>query len=171
MAWHRSGDKPLSEPMMVNLLMHICVLYGFYLTNGNLYTRKDCIYIETEPRYFVYQRDIRLIGSRWLPLHGALWSWIIRLLWAYCYGMSASNNSGTLLADHCRGMPCLKTITTCHEMSMSKVSHRLIQHSLELKAKRTPYCKVHGANMEPHLGPTGPRRAPCWPHDPCYLAQ
>ena len=25
MAWHWSGDKPLSEPMMVGLLMHICV--------------------------------------------------------------------------------------------------------------------------------------------------
>ena len=25
MAWHRSGDKPLFEPMMVGLLMHICV--------------------------------------------------------------------------------------------------------------------------------------------------
>ena len=25
MAWRRSGDKPLSEPMMVGLLMHICV--------------------------------------------------------------------------------------------------------------------------------------------------
>ena len=25
MAWCRSGDKPLSEPMMVNLLTHICV--------------------------------------------------------------------------------------------------------------------------------------------------
>ena len=25
MAWHRPGDKPLSEPMMVSLLMHICV--------------------------------------------------------------------------------------------------------------------------------------------------
>ena len=24
---------------------------------------------------------------------------------------------------------------------------------------------LHGA----HLGPTGPRWAPCWPHDPCYL--
>ena len=24
MAWHRLGDKPLSEPMMVNLLIHIC---------------------------------------------------------------------------------------------------------------------------------------------------
>ena len=25
MAWHRWGDKPLSEPMMVRLLTHICV--------------------------------------------------------------------------------------------------------------------------------------------------
>ena len=25
MAWHRPGDKSLSEPMMVSLLMHICV--------------------------------------------------------------------------------------------------------------------------------------------------
>ena len=25
MAWRREGDKPLSEPMMVNLLTHICV--------------------------------------------------------------------------------------------------------------------------------------------------
>ena len=24
MAWHRPGDKPLSEPMMVNLLTHVC---------------------------------------------------------------------------------------------------------------------------------------------------
>ena len=25
MAWRRSGDKPLSEPMMESLLTHICV--------------------------------------------------------------------------------------------------------------------------------------------------
>ena len=25
MAWRRSGDKPLSEPMMISLLTHICV--------------------------------------------------------------------------------------------------------------------------------------------------
>ena len=25
MAWCRQGDKPLSQPMMVRLLMHICV--------------------------------------------------------------------------------------------------------------------------------------------------
>ena len=27
MAWRRSGDKPLSEPMMVSLLTHICITW------------------------------------------------------------------------------------------------------------------------------------------------
>ena len=26
MAWHRPGDKPLSEPMLVSLPTHICVI-------------------------------------------------------------------------------------------------------------------------------------------------
>ena len=30
---------------------------------------------------------------------------------------------------------------------------------------RLPESNEHGA----HLGPTGPRWAPCWPHEPCYL--
>ena len=30
MAWRRSGDKPLSEPMMVSLLTHICVTHCVY---------------------------------------------------------------------------------------------------------------------------------------------
>ena len=48
MAWRRPGDKPLSEPVMVSLLMHICVTrpqwvnllgsgrLGFYLTLTHL---------------------------------------------------------------------------------------------------------------------------------------
>ena len=39
MAWHRPGDKPLSEPMMANLLTHICVTRPQWLnlqqTNGS----------------------------------------------------------------------------------------------------------------------------------------
>ena len=46
MAWHRQGDKPLSEPMMVSLLMYICVTrlqwvklnhHGSLCTDGLLY--------------------------------------------------------------------------------------------------------------------------------------
>ena len=33
-----------------------------------------------------------------------------------------------------------------------------------LSIKTVPDSKVHGA----YMGPTGPRWAPCWPHEPCY---
>ena len=33
MAWRRSGDKPLSEPMMVSLLTHICVTRPQWVKN------------------------------------------------------------------------------------------------------------------------------------------
>ena len=33
MAWRRSGDKPLSEPMMVSLLTHICVTQPQWIKN------------------------------------------------------------------------------------------------------------------------------------------
>ena len=44
----------------------------------------------------------------------------------------------------------------------------LITHFIII-VKNSPDSKVHGANMEVHLGLTGPRWAPCWPHEPCYL--
>ena len=34
MAWRRSGDKPLSEPMMVSLLTHICVARPQWVNRG-----------------------------------------------------------------------------------------------------------------------------------------
>ena len=34
MAWRLSGDKPLSEPMMVNLLTHICVTRPQWVKGG-----------------------------------------------------------------------------------------------------------------------------------------
>ena len=35
MAWRRPGDKPLSEPMMVNLPTHICVTRPQWVKMGN----------------------------------------------------------------------------------------------------------------------------------------
>ena len=37
MAWRRSGDKPLSEPMMVNLSTHICVTRPQWVTKISLF--------------------------------------------------------------------------------------------------------------------------------------
>ena len=47
MAWRRPGDKPLSEPMMVSLLSHICVTRPQWV--------KDTLWGETT-------------GNQWIPL-------------------------------------------------------------------------------------------------------
>ena len=50
MAWRRSGDKPLSEPMMVSLLTHICVTRPQWVKMFNyslslmLWFQKDLVY-------------------------------------------------------------------------------------------------------------------------------
>ena len=36
MAWRQPGDKPLSEPMMVNLLTHICVTRPQWVNDLNI---------------------------------------------------------------------------------------------------------------------------------------
>ena len=44
MAWRRSGDKPLSEPMMVSLLTHICVTRPQWV-NGVIYRAIQFIHL------------------------------------------------------------------------------------------------------------------------------
>ena len=41
MAWRRPGDKPLSEPIMVCLLTHICVTRPQWVKLGQITTRKN----------------------------------------------------------------------------------------------------------------------------------
>ena len=54
MAWRRSGDKPLSEPMMVSLLTHICV------------TRPQCV----NAWYALYSSLYILVSHPW-SLHAS----------------------------------------------------------------------------------------------------
>ena len=46
MAWRQPGDKPLSEPMMVSLLTHICVTrpQWVYMLQANIYQIPDIWY-------------------------------------------------------------------------------------------------------------------------------
>ena len=44
MAWRRPGDKPLFEPMMVRLLMHICVTRSQWVNQPLLIVSVSCIY-------------------------------------------------------------------------------------------------------------------------------
>ena len=45
MAWRRSGDKPLSEPMMVSLLTHICVTRPQWVDGKGNWTITDILNI------------------------------------------------------------------------------------------------------------------------------
>ena len=55
MAWHRLGDKPLSEPMMVSLLTHICVTRLFHAiwqhTTGSTLSQVMAWFLMTPSHY------------------------------------------------------------------------------------------------------------------------
>ena len=56
MAWRRSGDKPLSEPIMVSILTHICVIRPQWVNsfcpgqNGRIFTDNifRCIFMNAK---------------------------------------------------------------------------------------------------------------------------
>ena len=50
MAWRRPGDKPLSEPMMVSLLTHICITRPHWVKAATLYGTIYCI----DGKWFVW---------------------------------------------------------------------------------------------------------------------
>ena len=54
MAWRRSGDKPLSEPMMISLLTHICVTRpqwvnkSWFICTYRMPSVPKCIFAQSE---------------------------------------------------------------------------------------------------------------------------
>ena len=60
----------------------------------------------------------------------------------------------------------------CHVMYKQQrfvmIFRRILQVVIFYPCHRYPRYKVHGANRGAHLGPVGPKWAPCWPHEPCY---
>ena len=75
MAWHRAGDKPLSEPMMVSLLTNICVTrpqlteaisYQLYPVFGGI---SDMLYVSYE-LYDIEDIDVcNICGLRYGKLY------------------------------------------------------------------------------------------------------
>ena len=66
MAWHREGDKPLSEPMMVSLLMHIFVTRPQWVKKKQLMALSqpnfiiNPVHLELSHSYHSYQKQ-----SKW----------------------------------------------------------------------------------------------------------
>ena len=55
MAWRRRGDKPLSEPMMVSLLTHICVTRPQWFKEAmTIVCHKDGMAWNSYPHYFSF---------------------------------------------------------------------------------------------------------------------
>ena len=65
MAWCRSGDKPLSEPMVVSLPTHICVTRPKWVNRHVLITLKKNISI---CRILVTRTRYRYLQGRWLDI-------------------------------------------------------------------------------------------------------
>ena len=53
MAWRQSGDKPLSEPMLVDLLMFICITRPQLVNFGNCFTETKFDNDVIQMHYFV----------------------------------------------------------------------------------------------------------------------
>ena len=73
MAWRRSGDKPLFEPMMVSFTMHICITgpqwvkqLGQFSSNGIL----DPEYIFIESKYLFIMLAMYWILSQFMDANG-----------------------------------------------------------------------------------------------------
>ena len=59
MAWDCLGDKPLSEPMMVNLLTHICVTQSQKVKLTNLQTHTNDRYLKLSMWNYPHMNAIR----------------------------------------------------------------------------------------------------------------
>ena len=61
MAWHRPGDKPLSEPMMASLLMHIYITQPQGVNELYIYILYKYKYMYMDPGiHFVPRKFLRV---------------------------------------------------------------------------------------------------------------
>ena len=91
MAWRRSGDKPLSEPMMVSLLTHICV------------TRPQCV--KSGFHYWWY--------IMWYFLHGKANNTIWEKPFSVKYGINAEKWDVSGLIDFWKKWDMLLNMFKC----------------------------------------------------------
>ena len=62
-AWHRAGAKPLSEPMMVNLLTHICVIRPQWVNSSSPWQNGHYFAIDILRCIFVKEKYCILIKN------------------------------------------------------------------------------------------------------------
>ena len=88
MAWHRQGDKPLSEPMMANLLTYICVPRSQWVNFIHAHAKFQRFHwmSEQKPLYRNYTRDADIKSCLLFRLVISLWKFDIHIdNWWYRY--------------------------------------------------------------------------------------
>ena len=102
MAWRRPGDKPLSEPMMVSLLTHICVTRPQWVN-----TDLDLCRCMTSLGYNDWMRPC--------PNIQAMIYTIFSHLWLYSF-IDSSNITPVLIQDGRFSQPTISTLTKYPQM-------------------------------------------------------
>ena len=78
-------------------------------------------------------------------------SFIIRCYWVYVVYLYIVSGTASLALGKSHDCPSARAVTSKHAGTL-------------IARFMGPTWDLHGT----HLGPTGPRWAPCWPHEPCY---
>ena len=101
------------------------------------------------------------------------WGWWFETpswsLWRHCNAIRGKNRNHKIVAlssTRSRQIALLTRVWWTLQCIMTR--YRLFTSPYRGITKRVPDSKVHGQHGA-HLGPTGPRCAPCWPHELCYL--
>ena len=74
MAWRRPGDKPLSEPMMITLLIHICVTRSQWVILGSLLLTGDLVCMRLMHKYLHLIISLCCNYSS-MPFNGMWYNW------------------------------------------------------------------------------------------------
>ena len=88
MVWRRPGDKPLSEPVVVSLLMHLCVTRPQWIKN-----------------IFSHHRVFSTMEHLTIQSLGALWVWTIPNLTravTHCVLITGGFNGSDKITKHCQ---------------------------------------------------------------------
>ena len=86
MAWCQSGDKPLSEPMIVSLLTHICV------------TQPQWVKVSATTSLFAQQLVKNNCGKNIKGPHSWFSGWHQAIIWTYC-GILLIGPLGTIFSE------------------------------------------------------------------------
>ena len=200
MAWRRPGDKPLSEPMMVSLLRHICVTQPQWV--NTLRPGQDGPHVADDNFKCIFLKE--KVQIYWILLLAGSTSQITKTLGLYSLRRRRLTGMGIPMinlrrSDHhfrfIMGIPIFSMnrdygidvdyISIRREVSDRYVIWLICLYYLDSSVNdvnpmngdpsdlRTCICLKQGSwgQHGAHLGPTGPRWAPSWPHELCYLGQ